>query len=285
MRVKFTNNTAGGKGLNVARVAGLLGEDALATGIIGGHAGSYLEELAERDNIKTDFVKCGAETRTCLNIRDMANGSSTELLESGPAIDLETQELFYEKFRKIMRMADVAVISGSLPQGISPDYCHRLISLAKSYSVAVLADSSGNPLRECIKARPRLIKPNLSELSQLFRTTISTRADILMYAGRLQKEGIETVAVSLGADGVLVLAKDGVYEGRPPKVEVVNTVGCGDSMVAGFAAGISRGADTAEGIRLAVAASAANAMSLETGSFKEEYYNAILPEVVVEKIK
>ncbi|MDR2340271.1 MAG: 1-phosphofructokinase family hexose kinase, partial [Deltaproteobacteria bacterium] len=276
-RVRQVEDGAGGKGLNVARVVGLLGERAIATGLSGGHAGARFAELAAAQGLNIDFVGCEGETRACINVRDLETGRNTEFLEPGPTLGAYTLERFYRKFQKLMDGCEVVTISGSLPRGAPVDYYQRLIYLAKSLSKTVILDSSGEALFEGIRARPTLIKPNLEELSWLTGTEIRDLDQALGPAGKLREQGVGMVAVSLGAKGVLVVTADGAYEGIPPTIEVVNTVGCGDSMVAGFAVGLKRGLDIMETIRLAVAASSANAMSLETGHFEESDYNELIP--------
>jgi tagatose 6-phosphate kinase len=284
MRVKFVINTAGGKGLNVSRVAGLLGENVLATGIIGGHTGAYFEKLAKADNIPVNFLKTENEIRSCVNIRELASGYNTEFLESGDLIGEGTLDQFCQKFEGLLKLGDIVVISGSLPPGVPHDYYGRVISLSKASGKTVLVDTSGGALKESLKARPDFIKPNLSELEQIFGTQLSGKREVVNRAKELQENGIDTVAVSLGSDGVLVVSKDGTFEAVPPRIETVNTVGCGDSMVAGFAVGFRRKMGTIDSIRLAVAVSSANALSLRTGHFTEEDFNNLSSRVVVREI-
>jgi tagatose 6-phosphate kinase len=284
MRVKHTSNSAGGKGLNVARIIALLGEQVLATGIIGGYSGYYFEELAKRDSINLDFVKGEEETRTCVNIRDLQSGDNTELLESGNSTDEYILERFYEKFQRLLKDSELVSISGSLPLGVDKGYYQRLIYLAEESGKKVILDTSGEPLKEGLKARPTLIKPNLKELSQYFKKTITSREDILLCAKSLLAEGAGTVAISLGREGVLAVNHEGVFEGIPPRIEAVNTVGCGDAMVAGFAVGFCRNLEMEDMLRVAVSVSAASALSLETGRFLADDYNHLISAVKVRRV-
>ncbi|MDR2406034.1 MAG: 1-phosphofructokinase [Deltaproteobacteria bacterium] len=284
MRVKFRKNSAGGKGLNVSRVAVLLREPVVATGIIGGHTGRYFEELAKMDKIQVDFVESPEETRCCINVRDLRSGRNTEFLESGSTIDKSTLDLFTKKLEQILKKCQVVTISGSIPPGVPSDYYQGIIKLVKSQSKKVLLDTSGSALKEGIKANPTLVKPNQEELTHIFGANIKSRDDVLNCARLLHNGGIEQVVVSMGANGVLVVNDEGTFVGIPPKIEAVNTVGCGDSLVAGFAVAYIRHLETTEGIRLAVTAATANAMSLETGSFKEEDFKELITKVIVQRI-
>lgn len=265
-RVKECNATAGGKGLNVARVASILGEEVVATGFVGGHSGKYVEELLNQGGICNDFVHVDGETRTCINIIDRT-GTSTELLEPGVTVTERDIGEFIEKFQIVTRGSSVVVLSGSLPRGCSPELYARLIALAKDGGKRVILDTSGEALKAGLKACPTMIKPNRDEIRGLLGVDVNSREDAAAAAKKLHEGGIPYVAVSMGKHGAIVACRDGVYEGNPPEVPVVNTVGCGDSMVAAFAVGMSRGYDVAEALQFALAVSSANAMCKQTGFF------------------
>lgn len=284
MRVQSCNNTAGGKGVNVSRVAALLGERVLATGIVGGHAGRYIEDLLRANDIQSDFAQAPIETRCCINIRDLATGRHTELLEPGAKVDADVLDAFYQKYQSATRQSTVVAISGSMPTGTPEDYYAKLVAHARTQGKKAIVDTSGNALKHCLAAKPTMIKPNIDEIRQILQVDTASRADVIAAAKRIHSEGIEIVAVSLGRDGVLVAHESGVYQGITPDIPVVNTVGCGDSMVAGFAVGLSREENISDTIRLAVAVSTANALCMETASFRQADLNAILPQVRVEKL-
>jgi tagatose 6-phosphate kinase len=285
MRVKFKKDSAGGKGLNVARIVSLLGEEVIATGIIGGNNGRYFEELLKGDKIIADFVKSQKETKCCINVRDELSGGNTEFLEKGAEVDESTLQKFYQKFENILKISNVITISGSVPQGVPLDFYQSLIDLSKKFERKVILDTSGEALKLGIKASPHLIKPNLDELGELFGQTLQGVEDALKYAKILHQEGIETVVVSLGKNGVVVVNKEGSFQGTPPKIEAINTVGSGDSLVAGLAVGLVRNLACTEYIKLSVSAATANAMNLETGSFNSDDYNKLLTKVEVRKIQ
>ena len=179
----------------------------------------------------------------------------------------------------------MVTISGSVPKGTPPDFYGRLIRYAKERGIRVLLDTSGQLLRDGAAARPTLIKPNTDEIEQLLGAPAKSEEELIAAAEKLRDGGIEIVVISLGKDGALIACRDGVFRGVTPDIPVVNTVGCGDSMVAGFAVGLSRGYSLPETIRFAMAVSTANALTMETGYFKTEDLESLLGQVSVHKIK
>ncbi|MDF2613150.1 MAG: 1-phosphofructokinase [Clostridia bacterium] len=284
MRVKECTYTPGGKGLNVTKVANLLHEDVVATGFVGGHAGEWILEALDRMAIKHRFVKANAETRTCINIKELSTGKHTEFLEPGSPLNEQQEVQFLQVFEEMIKESDVVTISGSIPQGISKDIYNKLVTLCRSAGKKVLVDTSGELLTNVVKSSPTMIKPNIDELKAITNKELDGIEEVILAAKELKKNGIEIVAISLGKEGVIVVCDEGVYHGMPPKIEAVNTVGCGDSMIAGFAAGLSRGYSMADTIKTAVAVSAANALTNDTGYFKETDYNELLNRVTIKKL-
>lgn len=283
IRVLECNNTAGGKGLNVSRVASLCGEEVLATGFVGGHGGALAEELLEKDNIKNKFTHVKSETRSCINILD-ENNVSTEFLEKGDSISDEEINAFLDDFDKIIEDSNVITISGSAPKGVPTNIYTTLINMIKAKNKKVILDASGDLLKEGIKALPTMIKPNSEEMENLLNVSINNEEEVIKNAIKLHESGIELVVVSLGSDGALLVCKEGVYHGKPPKIEVVNTVGCGDSMVAAFAVAMERGYSNIDSLKYAISISAANAMTFSTGSFNSEDVDNIFKNTQINKI-
>ena len=269
MRVQKCTNTAGGKGLNVAKVAKQCGEEVLATGFAGGHAGAYIEQMLEEQKVAHDFVHTASETRSCINVL-AADGSSTEFLEPGAPVSEEEKDRFIAKFDQIIDKSDVITISGSAPKGLPDDIYRQMIEAVKAKGKQVILDTSGRLLEQGIKAAPTMIKPNSDEIAALLGVGITNRGELIVNGKKLQGMGIEYVVISLGADGALVITADHVYHGQPPKITPVNTVGCGDSMVAAFAVGLARAYSVEECLKYAVSVSAANALTMATGHFEPE---------------
>lgn len=170
-----------------------------------------------------------------------------------------------------------------MPAGTPADYYAKLVRYAKEQNKKVIVDTSGEALHHSLAAKPTMIKPNIDEMEQLLQMEIHSREELIDAGMRLHKMGIAVVAISMGKDGVLVVSGDGIYHGTTPDIKVINTVGCGDSMVAGFAVGFSRGLPLKQTIRLAVAVSTANALCMETGYYIDSDLNTLFPQVTVQQ--
>lgn len=284
-RVKSCAANAGGKGINVSRVASLLGTDITATGFLGGHAGRFISERVEELGVKSDFVWCAGESRTCINIWDEAAKEQTEFLEPGFAVTEQDCAALLEKFVSLLPECEVVTISGSTPKGAGSSLYRCMIRAAREAGKPVLLDTSGTLLEECISEAPTLIKPNIDEIRALTGRSMDTRESLIQAARELHCDGIENVVISLGGDGSLVIGKEGVFEVKVPRIDAVNTVGCGDSMIAGFAVGMARGLSLEDTVRLASAVSAANAMRMETRFFVKEDMEALLPQIQIKKFQ
>lgn len=284
-RVKSCVSSAGGKGLNVARVAEIIGEKTIATGFIGGRAGEFIAQEIDKSGIQNEFVQCQGESRTCINMWDEETHKQTELLEAGFSVTEEDCVRLVEKVAGLLPLCQVAVISGSAPKGASSQLYRALIRKAKMAGKPVILDTSGVMLEECLLEQPHMIKPNIDEIRMLTGKPMNSREALIRAAQELHEDGIETVAISLGAEGSLVSGQEGVFDVKVPKLQAVNTVGCGDSMIAGFAVGMARGLSMEDTIRLASAVSAANALRQETGFFVKEDMEALLPRIQIKKIR
>ena len=238
-RVKECAYVAGGKGLNVSKTAAIAGAEVLATGFVGGHAGAYITEAVEKQGVATDFIQVKGESRSCINIYDTVNKTQTEFLEPGVVVSEEEQRAFYLKFDQLLAKCDVVAMSGSVPKGIGTDMYPKLVAMAKAAGKKIIVDTSGALLEEAVKAKPNMVKPNIDEIRLLTGKQILDREELIEAGIELQKSGIERVVISLGADGSLMFVEEGVYQAVVPKIDAVNTVGCGDCMTGGAAFRIS----------------------------------------------
>ena len=274
MRVARTRNSAGGKGLNVARVVKLCGEDVKATGLVGGFNGQYLEAMVKEDGLTADFVHIAGETRSCINILD-SKFKSTEFLEAGCTVTPEEEADFLQKLPDIVKDSAVVTLSGSAPQGLQKDIYARIVEVLKGLGKQVILDTSGELLEKGLAAKPTLVKPNKDEMEALFGVTINGFEDVIENAKKIYAMGIPYVVVSLGGDGALLVCAEGIFKGTSPDIEVVNTVGCGDSMVGAFAVALSRNYEPKEALKYAVAVGSANAMSPNTGDFEQAVFEEL----------
>ena len=283
-RVKECTYVPGGKGQNVSKPASIYGAEVVATGFAGGHAGAYIEDALKPFGIRSAFYHVDAESRSCINIWDEVNQVQTEFLEPGFTLTEEDFAGFEAKFRQLVQEAKVVAMSGSVPKGLDGTAYQRLVKIVKDAGIPVILDTSGKLLEMGIEAIPTMIKPNIDEIRMLTGQRCDDISEIIEAARAIHERGVKIVAVSLGADGSLAVGDDGIFRARVPKIDAVNTVGCGDSMIAGFALGLSKGLPLEETLRLASAISAAAAMREETGFFVMEDMEKLLPQIEITRL-
>lgn len=280
-RVKECTCTAGGKGLNVARVVRALGASVTAGGIVGGDAGQYILHALDKENIEHSFSEAAGETRCCINISDARSGEQTEYLEPGMTVMPEEYARFLATYDALCGRCDVITLSGSLPRGLSSRTYAELIERARTFSKPVLLDTSGEALRQAIRARPYAIKPNEDEIAALAGCDIADDAALRRAAEAIGADGPDRVVVSLGARGAMLVCSEGAFIGRPPKLKAVNTVGCGDAMTAAFAVALERGMAAADSLRFAITVSAASALNAGTGGMDLADFQRVEKDVAV----
>ncbi|MDR1079981.1 MAG: 1-phosphofructokinase [Deltaproteobacteria bacterium] len=284
MRVYSCRNTAGGKGLNVTRVLSQLGQEVLALGVTAGRNGDFIEEELTGLGIPHDFARAEGESRCCVNVVEASSGRQTEFLEPGPALDPAALWDFNSRFVRAVTAGDVVTLSGSLPQGVPPGFYGHLASLAKGHGARVIVDSSGASLSASLTGNPDLVKPNLDEAGALLGRRLRGLAEAAWAATELMARGAAAAAVSMGPEGVIYASEEGVIRAKPPRIVPRNAVGCGDSMVAAFAAGMAEGWDAERTVRFAVALSAASALCDDTGAYRESDLEFLLPQVEVARL-
>lgn len=271
--------TAGGKGLNVARVIKKLNCEVLTTGLLGGKLGEDLAEKLNLQGIKNDFEKIQGETRNCINI--LHDEMSSEILENGPVISEKEWQNFKEKFILLTEKYKYISASGSLPAGLSQESYCELIDIANKNNCKFFLDTSGVFLEKSIKAKPYFIKPNSEELEKLTGKSINNMEDVILEAKKINNEGVEMVAVTLGAEGAVLVTSDNIFIAEIPRIKVLNTVGCGDSFVAGFISGMFKNLPVAEAFKLAVACSMSNALLPETGNIDNKIVEQLQKEIKI----
>ena len=210
-RVRECSYVPGGKGLNVSKPASIYGAEVVATGFVGGHAGNYIEDALKPFGIKSAFYHVDAESRSCINIWDEVNHVQTEFLEPGFTLTEKDFRGFEEKFRELVKDADVVAMSGSVPKGLDGTAYQKLIKIVKEAGKPVILDTSGKLLEMGIKATPTLIKPNIDEIRMLTGKHCDDINDIIEAAKSIHADGVEIVAVSLGADGSLAVGEEGIF--------------------------------------------------------------------------
>lgn len=283
MRAAEVDNTPGGKGIHVANVATILGEDCIATGYLGGKSGEFISEKLQDYGIKQDFVQVAGETRSCLAIIT-ESGVQTEILEPGPTVTQEEQEAFLSKYQELLSKATVVAASGSMPKGLPGDFYGQLINLACKAGKPFLLDTSGEALIQGIKAQPYFVKPNNDEIKVLVGAELRSDEDIVHVLQKFMEDGIKLPVISLGAQGSMAGYNQHVYKITVPKIQCKNPVGSGDSFVAGIAVGIERGMAIEDVLSLGAACGTANAMEDESGFVRKEVVEELFPQIKIQQI-
>lgn len=281
-RVSNVNKSAGGKGLNVTRVLKEIDEDLTATGLVGGDLGNYIKSQLDQGAIHHDFYQIKGNTRNCIAI--LHEGLQTEILESGPTISDVEGEAFKNHFESLLKDAEVVSISGSTPSGLATDYYVELIMIANAKEVPVVLDTSGESLRQVLLSghKPKVIKPNVDELSQLLGRELDKDLNLLKEA--LQDSlfnGVEWVIVSLGSEGAFAKHHDLYYKVDIPTIDIVNPVGSDDSTVAGIVSGITRNYDDVALLKHANVLGMLNAQEEITGHVNLNNYEALFNKIQV----
>ena len=279
---KFTRS-AGGKGLNVARVAKILGTDTAAMGFAGGYAGEFVKSEVEKQGIKNLFTQINGETRTCVNISDK-NGKSGEILEAGPEITQEEKDAFLKEYVNSIESYDIICVSGSLPKGLESDFYIKLTEIAKEKGKKIIVDTSGETLEKVLDSKPYMVKPNKYEVSKLMGKEISADNEIKEALDFLYKKGVGVPFMSLGKEGAAVFTGGEYYKFSTPDIKVVNTVGSGDSTVAGIAVGLDKGECVVDAIKLGMASGTANTQFEQTGMVTKELVDEFYSQITVKKI-
>lgn len=229
-----------GKGINVARVLSDLGHTPIATGFLGRDNAAPFSQLFSEQHIIDKCLRLAGSTRINTKISER-DGSVTDINTPGLTVTTEAWSQLRAQLNDLAAQMHVLVISGSVPPGVSLAQFSELIAWGRQQGKTVILDSSQQALAAGIKERPTLIKPNIDELSTLLGRTLNNEADIMAAAQQLQQQGIAHLVVSMGAQGVYWFTPTQCWRASVPKVEVVSTVGAGDSLVAGLAAGLNDG--------------------------------------------
>ena len=268
----------GGKGINVSIVLKTLGQEATAMGFIAGFVGKEIEEQVQKYGVKTDFIEIQNDNSR-INVKILEDNQETAINAKGPYIEQKYLELLYEKL-EIIENEDTLVLSGSVPNGVDSNIYEKICQNIKNKNIKVVVDSTGELLLKTLKYKPYLIKPNQQELEEIFGIKITSQDETLEYAKQLQSKGAQNVIVSMGSDGAVLLDENGYsYKIKALNTKnTVNTVGAGDSMVAGFLAGHEMFNNYEKALQMGVAAATAttNTLFLATKEKIEENLNKIL---------
>ncbi|HJE98395.1 MAG TPA: 1-phosphofructokinase [Ligilactobacillus acidipiscis] len=274
-RMDYDNKLPGGKGINVSRILKELGHDNTALGFLGGFTGEFVDDSLQELGLRTNFTRIAADTR--INVKIKAQ-TETEINGQGPQITAAEVAAFSQQFEQLTP-ADTVIFAGSLVPSLSNDFYLDLIKIIRSKGAQFVIDTTGESLLKTLPEQPLVVKPNNHELAELFGVELNSIADIVKYARKLLGLGAQHVLVSMAADGGLMVTKDKVYRSKAPKGTVINSVGAGDSMIAGFTGTFARSKDPQEAFKYGLACGSATTFSEDLAT--REKIEEILPQIKI----
>ncbi|PLS17104.1 1-phosphofructokinase [Bacillus sp. M6-12] len=268
----------GGKGINVARVLNRIGSPVKALGFIGGFTGKFISDFLSDEKVGMDFVQITGDTR--INIK-LKTGQETEINGLGPEIEKSDYESLLKKLDSLQQ-GDLLVLSGSVPPSLPGNFYQSMTEKFASKGVKVVVDTSGNDLNDVIGHSPFLIKPNHHELGELFSAEINNAKDAVYYGRQLVGKGAQHVIVSMAGAGAVLCTAEECYLSNVPEGKVVNSVGAGDSMVAGFVGMYMQTGDLLEAFKYGVASGSATAFSADL--CQKEDIETLLPQIKIQRM-
>lgn len=276
-RVSDVVERPGGKGVNVARVLAALGHEVTVTGFAGGATGRVVRDLlGGTPGVADALVPIAGATRRTIAVVDEQSGDTTQLNEPGPVITPAEWSAFQARYEELIASASAVALSGSLPPGVPVGAYAGLIRTARAAGVPVLLDTSGEPLRRGVAARPDIVKPNAEELAELTGSHEPVRA-----TQDARRRGARAVVASLGADGLLAATPEGRWRATPPSRVHGNPTGAGDSAVAGLLSALVENLPWPTRLTRAVALSTATVLTPTAGEYDRKAYEDLLEKVTV----
>jgi 1-phosphofructokinase len=273
-RTGKTQISAGGKGIMESRMLSLVGAKSKALGFLGGFSGQYIKDFLNENQIDSDFTEI--EDLTRINVKLKSQESETSLDAAGPKLQESEINHFLEKFDHLKK-DDIVVFAGTIPKSLGEDFYERLIAKVQKQKATFVMDVDGQKLLDSLPAHPLLIKPNREELEAIFETSFKNNEQIIPYGQKLLEMGAQNVIVSMAGDGALLFTNEKVYFAQGIKGELKNSIGAGDSTVAGFLAEYSQSKDPLLAFRQAIACGTSKAFSddMPSRAFLEEIYKKV----------
>ncbi|PAR27206.1 1-phosphofructokinase [Vibrio metoecus] len=278
--VEHSSLHAAGKGVNVAKVLSELGADVTVTGFLGRDNQELFCQLFNQLGVRDEFIRIDGATRINVKLVEH-NGAVSDINFPGITVTQADIDAFEATLLRLAQDHDYFVLAGSLPKGISPQRCAGWISQLRSMNKKVLFDSSREALMVGLEARPWLIKPNDEELSQWCGKELSTLKECQQAASQLAQKEIENIVISMGANGVMWLNENEWLHAKPPKMQVVSTVGAGDTLVAGLCWGHMQHMEKDDLLRFATALSALAVTQVGVGISDKEQLNTLQQQIQV----
>lgn len=253
----------------------MLGMETTALGFVAGFTGKAIEEGLAAEGMHTDFIRL-PEGNSRINVK-VKHGDETEINGQGPVITKEALDALFEKL-SALKDDDILVLAGSIPNTLPEDIYEKILAALAGKETRIVVDATKDLLLNVLKYHPFLIKPNNHELGEMFDTVCETKEDIEYYARKLQEKGARNVLISMAGDGAILITEDGAsIRMGTPKGKVINSVGAGDSMVAGFVAGYLKSGSYEEALKTGTAAGSATAFS--EGLASREMFEEMLAQL------
>lgn len=284
LRAVVGHRYPGGKGINVARALKVLGRETRAFTLVGGMAGYMLRDLLAGLKIDCVFVEIPGETRINMIVTDSSDHTQTRLSLPGPEIDSVHRDLLIELILKAKPQPEYWVMGGSVPPGIGEDIYFRIIQKLSAQGPKCVLDTDEEALREGVRAKPFLIKPNEFEIERLVGRTLGGTKEFVAAAREICRQGVEIVALTLGHKGALVVTREEALEVSGPKVEVKSKVGAGDCFLAGFLDSLESGGSLEQAALCGVAAGTAAVIHEGTAFFTREDFERLKPQVKARRL-
>lgn len=278
-RLKETAYLAGGKGINVSQILNQLAVPNRAWGFLGGFTGRFVQQSLDTKQIDSDFTQIAANSR--INVK-LSAGEETELNAPGPQVTAAEVAAFTTKFNQL-NPGDVVIMSGSLLPDLPTDFYAQLIQLTKAQGADFVVDTTGQALLDTLPAHPLVIKPNHHELAELFQTTFANNDELLEHGQRLLAAGAQHVLISMAGAGAFLITADHIYHSTAPQGTVVNSVGAGDSMIAGFVGEFSQHHDPVQAFEYGLACGSATAFTEDIAD--QTQIEAIRPQIKITTVR
>jgi 1-phosphofructokinase family hexose kinase len=283
-RVVRSETDAGGKGINLSRVAVELGGESLATGFLGGGAGAHVRRVLDVQGVQHEFVEIEGNTRINFSVEDGSGEPPTTFNSKGPSVSATEWDRLFALVTKHTQSSDWITLGGSLPKGVPVEAYFEIGKVVKQAGKRLALDADGEAMRRGLDAKPHFIKPNRKEAGRLLGRSVESVDDAVFAAEELRQylEPDGVCVLSLGQDGAVLASAAGTLIGRPIEVESVSTIGSGDSLVGAMLTALERGSSLEDSFRLGLAAGAATAMTDGAEIARRPVVESLLPRAVVE---
>ena len=279
-RSKGEEYVAGGKGINMSVILKRFGIDNIATGFLGGFSGKYIKEFLENEGINPRFIDVEGTTRINVKVKGEVE---TEINAAGPTVGKEKFQQLMNYFKDVLKEEDIVFLAGNAAPGLDEKSYIEIAKLCHARGVKLVLDTTKESLLACLPYHPFIIKPNQHELEELFGVKIETQQEMIAYAFKLKEKGARNVLVSCGEEGAFLVDETGkVLTSNTPKGTLINSVGAGDSMLAGFMAKYIETNDFKESLIQGTASGSATAFSV--GIAKRELIEALIPQIKIKDI-